>query len=143
MYMRLKYLSDNMRAIDFAMLSTRTQSGACASRPMSNNGDVDYNGDSYFFTYEHTRTVADIEGAAQVGLTFTGAAGARGQPPLFIAVDGNAELIRDQAAFAAHWRAGLDWWFEQGIDTPGIVMIRVRAVRIHYWHGSEQGAIVL
>jgi general stress protein 26 len=49
MDMRLKFLSDNMKAIDFGMLSTRTEGGAFASRPMSNNGEVDYDGDSYFF----------------------------------------------------------------------------------------------
>jgi general stress protein 26 len=143
MDMRLKFLSENMRAIDFGMLSTRTKGGAFASRPMSNNGEVDYDGDSYFFTYDQARTVADIEGDTSVGLTFTGTPGPHGQPPLFIAVQGNAELIRDKAMFAAHWTAGLDHWFEQGVDTPGLVMIRVRAVRIHYWSSADQGEIVL
>ena len=143
MDMRLKFLSDNMRKIDFGMLSTRTEEGAFASRPMSNNGEVDYDGDSYFFTYAQARTVADIERDARVGLTFTGSAGPGGQPPLFIAVEGTAELIRDKAGFAAHWTPGLDRWFQQGIETPGIVMIRVRAKRIHYWGSTEQGEITL
>lgn len=125
------------------MLSTRTEEGAFASRPMSNNGEVDYEGDSYFFTYAQGRTVADIERDPQVGLTFTGAAGSEGQPPLFIAVEGIAELIRDKARFAAHWTPGLDRWFEQGIETPGVVMIRVHAKRIHYWNGADQGEITL
>jgi uncharacterized membrane-anchored protein len=30
------------------------QNGEIADRPMSNNGDVKYNGESYFFTYEDT-----------------------------------------------------------------------------------------
>ena len=143
MDMRLKFLSDSMRAIDFGMLSTRTEGGAFASRPMSNNGEVDYDGDSYFFTYDQARTVADIGRDAAVGLTFTGARGPGGQPPLFIAVQGNAELIRDKAMFSAHWTTGLDYWFEQGVDTPGLVMIRVRAARIHYWNSADQGEIVL
>lgn len=143
MDMRLKFLSDNMRRIDFGMLSTRTEEGAFASRPMSNNGEVDYEGDSHFFTYAQARTVADIERDSQVGLTFTGAAGSEGQPPLFIGVEGIAELIRDKVRFAAHWTPGLDRWFEQGVETPGIVMIRVHAKRIHYWNGAEQGEITL
>ena len=143
MDMRLKFLSDNMKMIDFGMLSTRTETGAFASRPMSNNGEVDYDGDSYFFTYEEARTVADIERDTQVGLTFTGSAGSRDQAPLFIAVEGAAELIRDKAMFAAHWTTDLDHWFQEGIETPGLVMIRVHAARIHYWHGADQGEIVL
>lgn len=143
MDMRLKFLSDSMKMIDFGMLSTRTEDGAFASRPMSNNGEVDYEGDSYFFTYERTHTVADIERDAQVGLTFTGDAGPQGQPPLFISVEGTAELVRDKTMFAAHWTSGLDRWFEQGIETPGIVMIRVRAARIRYWHAAGQGELTL
>jgi general stress protein 26 len=136
-------LSAKMRKIDFGMLSTRTQGGAVASRPMSNNGEVAYRGDSVFFTYDGARTVSDIEGDARVGLTFTGAAGLLGGPPLFIAVAGEAALIRDKAQFAAHWTSDLDRWFGQGVDTPGLVMIRVRASRIHYWNGSDEGEIAL
>lgn len=143
MDMRLKFLSENMKAIDFGMLSTRTEGGAFASRPMSNNGEVDYDGTSHFFTYEQARSVADIERHAEVGLTFTGAQGPGGQSALFIAVQGTAQLIRDKASFAAHWTSDLDRWFEQGVDTPGIVMIRVQAARIHYWQGVQQGDIAL
>ncbi len=88
--MTLKDLSDRMAKIDFAMLSTRTASGAVASRPMSNNGQVEYTGDSYFFSYDAARLVADIAVEPQVGLTFTGAAGLLGGPPLFIAIEGHA-----------------------------------------------------
>ena len=30
-------------------------------------------------------------------------------------------------------------WFPQGLDTPGICMIRVSASRIQYWHKEEEG----
>ncbi|WP_152047666.1 pyridoxamine 5'-phosphate oxidase family protein [Aureimonas psammosilenae] len=141
--MTLEDLSNKMGKIDFAMLSTRTEGGAVASRPMSNNGEVAYRGDSFFFTYEEARTVADIEGDAKVGLTFTGATGLLGGPPLFIAVEGHALLIRDKQVFAEHWTKDLDRWFEQGIDTPNLVLIRVRADRIHYWNGSDEGEVAL
>lgn len=141
--MTLEDVSEKMGKIDFGMLSTRTESGAVASRPMSNNGDVAYRGDSIFFTDESARTVGDIERDAQVGLTFTGATGLLGGPPLFIAVEGKAELIRDTAQFARHWTKDLDRWFEQGVDTPGLVMICVHASRIHYWNGSDEGEVAL
>ena len=40
--MTLADLSEKMGKIDFGMLSTRTLGGAVASRPMSNNGEVEY-----------------------------------------------------------------------------------------------------
>lgn len=141
--MTLADLSEEMGKIDFGMLSTRTSGGAVASRPMSDNGEVGYCGDSFFFTYEGARSVADIEGDAQVGLTFTGKASLLGRPPLFIAIEGNAELIRDKTHFAAHWTKDLDRWFRQGADTPGVVMILVRAARIHYWNGGDEGEVAL
>ena len=38
-------LAEKMRDIDFTMLSTHSRDGGIASRPMSNNRDVDYDGD--------------------------------------------------------------------------------------------------
>ena len=139
--MTLADLSKKMADIDFAMLSTRAENGAIAARPMSNNGDVEYDGDSWFFTYEEAHTVADIQRDAKVGLSFQGAKSLLGKPPLFIAVEGTAELIRDKAAFEEHWTKDLDYWFEQGIDTPNIVLIKVHASRIHYWNGKDEGEI--
>ena len=142
-HMTLSDLSKRMADIDFAMLSTRAQGGQIAARPMSNNGDVEYKGDSYFFSYEETHTIEDIHRDPQVGLSFTGAKSLLGKPPIFISVEGRAELIRDKAQFTAHWTKELDYWFKQGIDTPGVVLIKVHASRIHYWDGEDQGEVAV
>ena len=139
----LEDLSKHMKKIDFGMLTTKTKGGALGSRPMSNNGEVEYDGDSYFFTDASTTTVSDIEDDNNVGLTYTGTPGILGAPPIFIAMEGTATLIRDKAQFAAHWHKALDRWFEQGVDTPGLVMIHVKSERIHYWDGMDSGELVL
>src|SRR4051812_46479202 len=46
----LSDISEKMRDIDFCMLATHASNGTIASRPMSNNREVDYDGDSWFFT---------------------------------------------------------------------------------------------
>jgi general stress protein 26 len=139
----LKDLSEKMRDIDFAMLSTRTEGGAIASRPMSNNRDVEFDGDCYFFSDGSARTISDIQADPKVGLSFSGASGLLGTKPLFIALEGTAELIRDKAAFQAHWTTDLDRWFEKGVDTPGLVLIKVHADRIHAWNGNDQAELSL
>ena len=141
--MTLKDLSKKMADIDFAMLITKTKAGKVSARPMSNNGEVDFDGDSYYFTWEDSRMTNDIEADPSVGLTFTGSKGLLGKPPLFVSVEGQAELVRDKAAFATHWTDELDRWFKDGIDTPGVTMIRVRAERVHYWDGEEQAELVV
>ncbi len=141
--MTLPELAKKMRDIDFTMLMTRTAGGEIAGRPMSNNGEVDYDGDSYFFTWERSRMVDDVLSEPKVGLTFQGHKGILGKPPLMITVEGEAEVIRDTARFAEHWNKGLDRWFEQGVDTPGVVMLKVHASRIGYWDGEEHGDITV
>ena len=139
----LQDLAKAMREIDFAMLTTRSEDGSKAARPMSNNGEVEFDGESYYFTWERSRLVRDIGGDAQVGLTFQGGKGLLGKPPLFVSVEGQAEVVRDKASFAEHWTSGLDRWFENGVDTPGVVMIKVHATRIHYWDGEDEGEVPL
>jgi general stress protein 26 len=133
-----KTLSDvaaEMRGIDIAILSTYAENGYIAGRPMSNNGDVEYNGKSFYFTYEDSHTVGEIEREPKIGLGFAG------KGKIYITVEGDAELIRDKSAFAAHWTPDLDKWFEQGIESPEIVMIEVTAKRIHWWDGMQGGQV--
>jgi len=139
----LPEISEKMRDIDFAVLTTRSDGGALAGRPMSNNREVEFDGDAFFFTCGDTRTVADIERDPQVSLAYQGKSGMLGMKPLFIAVEGRAELIRDKASFAEHWTKDLDAWFKQGIDTPGLTLIKVNAERLHYWDGFSEGEVKL
>ena len=139
----LAEVAEKMRDIDFTMFSTYADDGAIRSRPMSNNRDVEYQGDSYYFTSEDALMVSEIEGNPKVGLGFQGRGGILGQRPLFVSIEGRAELIRDKARFAEHWTKDLDRWFEQGIDTPGIVMIKVHAERAHYWDGQDEGLVTI
>lgn len=37
----------------------------------------------------------------------------------------------------------LDRWFKQGIDTPGLTLIKVSARRLHYWDGYDEGELKL
>ena len=137
----LKDISEKMRDIDFAMLSTRTEGGAIAARPMSNNRQVEYDGDSYFFTLESTRTVGDIRRGPCVGLGYQGKSGALGMKPFFITIEGRGELIDDKSRFADHWTKDLDAWFKDGIDTPGLLLVKVAAERLHYWDGYDEAEI--
>jgi general stress protein 26 len=131
----LSDLSKQMRKIDIAMLTTRTDDGEIAARPMSNNGEVEYDGNSYYFTWDKSRMVTDIKRNSKVLLSFQGKKG------LFVAVQGEAGVIRDKKRFKEHWTSDLDQWFEDGVDTKGLVMIKVVATRVDYWDGEENGEV--
>lgn len=123
------------------MLMTRDEAGRLEGRPMSNNRDVDFDGDSWFFSDGDTRKVAAIQRNASVALAMQGSKGLLGSPGIMISIDGEARLIEDKAMFADHWNPDLERWFAQGIDTPGLVLIQVRARRIRYWDGEDEGEI--
>ena len=131
----LKEIAAKMANLDYALLTTYTSRGQLSSRPMSNNGDVAYDGNSYYFTFEESRTVRDISENPHVNLGFSGAKG------LFVAITGTAHLIRQKAIMQQHWVPSLNQWFPQGVDTPGVVLVRVEARRIKYWQGEDEGEL--
>jgi len=75
---------------------------------MSNNLEVDYNGDSRFFTADSAVTVSDLAANPSVTLDYQGSSEGLGQRPFFLAGEGRATIIRDKSMFAEHWTKGLE-----------------------------------
>ena len=140
-HLTLQDVAKKMRDIDIAMLMTHAEGGAIAGRPMSNNREVDYDGDSYYFTWAHSRMVRDIERLPLVAIAFQAEKGLLGKPGININVEGRAEIVRDVQAFREHWSKSMERWFKDGPETPGLVMIKVHARRVHYWDGMDEGEI--
>jgi general stress protein 26 len=134
----MKSVAKLMADLDLCMFTTISGRGMTASRPMSNNSDVEYNGESFFFTWGKAKLAKDIEKNAHVNLTFTGS---KRFQKIFISVSGNAKVIKDREKMRDHWNKDLEIWFDKGIDTPGIAMIQVKAKHIKYWHGREEGEV--
>ena len=129
----LESIAQKMRHLDIALLTTIDAAGNLNARPMSNNADVEYDGNSYYFTTEETGLVSEVARSPKVGLGFEGDDG------LFVHVTGTAELIRDKAEFKKHWVPDLDAWFKDGSDTPGLVLVKVVAESARYWQGEDNG----
>lgn len=106
----LSDISEAMRDIDFCMLSTRTQAGGIAARPMSNNREVEYDGDNFFFACDSAHSIGEIHADPNVGLTYHGKDHLLGRPGIFISIEGKADLIRDKGQFEKHWTEGLERW---------------------------------
>lgn len=133
----LNTIARYMRQLDICMMVTQSKRATLNSRPMSNNGDVKYNGNSYFFTYEKSQKIKDIKANSQVSLNFEGKSG------LYISVSGKAKLLRSKSSFEEHWIESLVQWFPKGIDTPGMVLIHVKGSYVQYWQKNKQGKIKL
>ncbi len=133
----LSDISSKMRKLDICMLTTQSGSGKLSSRPMSNNGDVEFDGNSYFFTFEKSQTVKDIKENEHVSLNF------EGDNKLYISLSGKAKLIDNKEKLKEHWLDELKQWFPEGIDTAGLVMIHVKATHIKYWQNEDEGEVKL
>ncbi len=140
--LHLEEVSEKMKDIDIAILSTHAQGGHIANRPMSNNGDVKYDGTSYFFSYARTLHRSDrAECEGSVGLLHRrrhlvfGHLHCRG---------GTSPADPRQGRIQTrHWTPDLDRWFEKGVDTPDLVLISVRAERIKLWERNDERELVL
>ena len=139
--MDIKDVADTLKDVDFVMLNTHTDGGQIAGRPMSNNRDVEFDGDSWFFVDAESRTFQDVQRDPKVTLSAQGNKGLLGKPPVFLSIEGQAEIIQDKATLAQHWTSDLERWWPSGPETPGVALIKVRATRIHYWDGEDQGEV--
>jgi general stress protein 26 len=96
---------------------------------------------SHYNLSDISEKMRDIERHPQVAISFQAGKHVLGRPGTSISVEGKGEVIRDKDAFRKHWSKQLDRWFKDGVDTPGLVMIKVHARRVHYWDGMDEGEI--
>lgn len=113
--------------IDFTMLTTHDASGHLVSRPMSTR-EMDDAGDIWFFTLDDSKKVDEAESDHDVNLSYIDAKGHR-----YVSVAGKARTVDDAAKMKELYTASLDIWFEDGLGTPGITLLRVTPVECEFW----------
>ena len=134
----MEKLRHMMRSIDLCMMTTRMPDGTLRSRPMSNNGEVEPDGDMWFFTDAGSSKVDELQAAPEVNVSFVSS-----DRQQFVSLSGRASLVRDAAKIRELWRPTLKAWFAQGPDTPGIALVRVSAHHAEYWDGPGRIATAI
>ena len=124
----LEKLRDMIKEIDFCMLTTMDEQGDPHSRPMSSNGDIDPNGNLWFFTGLSSHKVAEVDRAPKVNVSFADPENQR-----YVSVTGTAELVRDRQKIDELWRPEFKMWFSQGKDDPEVALLRVSLEKGEYW----------
>ena len=133
-------LAKMMRGIDLCMLTTHGPKDVLHARPMSNNGEVEFDGDAWFFTSKATRKVKEIAKNGRVSLSYVGGTKAK---PVWIAVTGTARIVTDEAKKKELWMDELEQWFEDGPEDPDVVLIHVSANHAEWWSYGGQGEVDL
>jgi len=124
----LEKLRELVKDIDFCMMTTVDERGDLHSRPMSSNGDIDADGDIWFFTNASSHKVSEIEKLPKVNVSFADPDNQR-----YISVSGTAELVLDRAKIDELWRPQFKIWFPEGKDDPEVALLRVRLEKAEYW----------
>lgn len=122
---------DLIEDIDITMLTTRDDSGNLVSRPMSTRR-MDEDGDIWFFTAEDTKKVDEAESDDEVGLSYCDPKGMR-----YVSVAGRARIVHDEALMRELYSPSLEVWFEDGLETPGITLMRVSPVEVEFWEPGQ------
>ena len=124
----LEKLREMVKDIDFCMLTTVDEGGDLHSRPMSSNGDIDPNGDVWFFTNATSHKVNEIAKLPRVNISFADPDNQR-----YVSVSGKAEVLRDQKKIEELWRPEFKIWFPKGKDDPEIALLKVNLEKAEYW----------
>ncbi|HYH91520.1 MAG TPA: pyridoxamine 5'-phosphate oxidase family protein [Candidatus Saccharimonadales bacterium] len=133
--------SEDLRAVaallaelDICMFTSRAEDGSLHGRPMSNNGDVEYDGDSWFFAREGSRKVVEVDADPHVELGFIAT-----ERATWVNVEGEATVVRgDEQRKRDLWQDEFKRWFEDGPDDPEVVLIKVSARHIDAWSAEDE-----
>ena len=124
----LQKLREMVKDIDFCMLTTVDENGDLHSRPMSVNGDIDPDGDLWFFTSASSHKVAEISKLPKVNVSF-----ADPDNQHYVSISGKAQLVRDRNKIDELWRPEFKMWFPEGKDDPQVALLRVNLEKAEYW----------
>lgn len=124
----LQKLRELVKDIDFCMLTTIDEKGDPHSRPMSSNGDIDPDGDLWFFTNLSSHKVTEIENSPKVNLSFADPENMR-----YVSITGVAQLVRDRKKIEELWRPQFKIWFPKGKEDPEIALLRINLEKGEYW----------
>lgn len=121
-------LREMIKDIDLCMLTTVDESDDLHSRPMSLNGDVDEQGNLWFFTSSNSHKANEIERTPNVNVSFIDT-----DQQHYVSISGDAELVRDKQKIKELWKPVLKAWFPDGPDQPDVALLKVKVKKAEYW----------
>jgi general stress protein 26 len=125
-------LCEMIKDIDFCMLTTVDENDELHSRPMSLNGDVDEEGNLWFFTSSNSHKASEIERTPNVNVSFVDTSDQR-----YVSISGTAQLVHDRDEIKELWKPVLKAWFPDGPDQPDVVLLKVKMTKAEYWDGPS------
>ncbi|SBT44899.1 pyridoxamine 5'-phosphate oxidase family protein [Micromonospora auratinigra] len=128
-------VTELIRDARICLLTTTGVDGRLISRPMALQ-EAEFDGDLWFFAYEDSAKIRQIRVNPQVNVGFSDQ-----RHHAWVSVAGTAQEEWDRARAERLWNPLLKAWFPDGLDTPGLTLVKVHASSAEYWD-SPGGAVV-
>ena len=128
----LKEMAEKVR---ICMFNTITDDGF-HSRPMG-TAKIEEDGSIWFFTNEYSPKSKEISRDNEVNLGYSDPSN-----NTYIAINGKAELVDDQARKEAYFSAPIKAWFPEGANDPNLILIKVTPNSAEYWDSSSSKMVV-
>ncbi|TXK25023.1 pyridoxamine 5'-phosphate oxidase family protein [Pontibacter qinzhouensis] len=133
----LQKLTEKIKDIDIAMMTTQEKDGTLRSRPMSTQ-EVKEDGNLWFFTEHDSAKSHEIENDSHVNLSY-----AKPDDNLYVSVSGKATLSRDREKIKELWTPPMKAWFPDGPEDDKIGLIKVSIEQAEYWDSPNSAVVHL
>src|SRR5690349_16178865 len=111
-------VAELLKRIDMCMFATVGADGELHARPMSNNGDVEWDGSSWFFAPADGRLAGELRANPQAVTSYQ----AEGEFS-WVVLSGAAEIVDDSDMKHRLWQSSFERWFPNGPDDPNVALI--------------------
>jgi general stress protein 26 len=131
-----KKISELIKGIRIAMLTTVAGDGTMSSRPMAIQ-DEPFNGTLWFLTRSTSEKIDEVKQDQHVTLTF-----AEPKDSKYLSLKGRASVNQDRAKIKELWNPLYKAWFPKGQDDPEISVLRVEVSEADFWEASSSKLIM-
>lgn len=122
-------LAELLKDASIAMLTTVSPEDKLVSRPMAIQ-ETEFDGDLWFIFSEDSPKAQQIKDEGEVNVSFE-------SKHTWVSLAGRGRIVHDRAKLEENWSTAVDAWFPDGIDTPGVALLKVEAESAQYWEAKS------
>lgn len=124
---KVRELSEKIKDIKVAMVTTSTLEGDSRSRPM-HTLEIKDDGVIWFLTSKESNKAKEIEANPIISLSYSDL-----NNNLYVSLSGVASLTDDQMKIDELWTEMFKAWFPAGKTDPNITLLRIDPTKAEYW----------
>ncbi len=131
-------LTELIKDIRIAMLTTIDEDGSLRSRPMGTQTEPFDGRNLWFFTSADSGKVQEAQKDRDVNLSYADPGNNR-----YVSISGKALLVRDRPTMEKYWSPALKAWFPDGLETRDIALLQVKVEKAEYWDAPSSKFVTL